>query len=165
MSAVNTINQHEIQSTNDNSRHLQTNVKFTWSFNTKARTNFIVNLKIAPELIIEYLYIGDSLWNWFFWIQVWKRTHRSIEGKNTENIFLAACFRTRQQIIRDTNYNVKQWKHHEEWHGQELKRERGRGRGGGGGKELPAHLLHMYLSWMVGAVQLHAPCPMCMVHH
>ena len=61
---------------------------------------FIVKQISKPELIIEYLYIGHSLWNWFFWIQVCKRTDRSLEKKNTKNIFSAACFTSYKKIVQ-----------------------------------------------------------------
>ena len=61
---------------------------------------FIVKQISKPELIIEYLYIGHSLWNCFFWIQVCKRTDRSLEKKNTKNIFSAARFTSYKQIVQ-----------------------------------------------------------------
>lgn len=71
---------------------------------------FIVKQISKPELIIEYLYIGHSLWNWFFWIQVCKRTDRSLEKKNTKNIFSAACLTSYKQTVQCKEIWWKRWK-------------------------------------------------------
>lgn len=97
-------------------------------------------------LVTWYLYIGHSLRKGFFRVWVSKRINWATKDKNTNNLFLAACF-TKQRIsklkiyIRNENIeNVQCIQVHNRTQNENAL----------------AHLPHMNPSWKVQEIALHA---------
>lgn len=102
---------------------------------------------MPTQQVTWYLYISQSLWKGFFWVWVSKRTNWATKDKNTNDLFLAACFT--KQWISKLNIFVLETKNIENvqgiWVPDRTQNE-----------NVLAHLPHTNPSWKVQEIALHA---------